>query len=311
MSPRFRSLTPDDQRSKEDEISIDMARFEAELAASIATIDSVSRRTPLPPKNVEGDELLSRFPPLDPTDFGTPVAPSPQSPERPVAPEAPAPTTEEVDLLTELRLAAEEKVAEDSAIEEENRARIERADAVMRDFYAFLIEFSGHLNKIRPAVPHVFRPIPNIELSGLRWIESSVDYRTNGGTEISPLDSISLRYTLSANDNVRVEKLPQHAVAYQDELRRIGLRFSATEKRGGRGMVEQVDFLIEREISVSLLFKVDWENEVIQLRTRNFTGLGHDVYKTNVSDFDRALLDALGRYILGRPSRLFERLIKE
>lgn len=327
MSTRFRPLTPENERSKDDEILIDLERFEAELAESIARLGgNPPTDAPLPPRDVGANEPMSRFPPLAqpataPQRPAAAVPPAPSATARPAvapqAPAAPAPAqsataaSSSLDLLSELRLAVKEKVSENNVVEADKKARIARTDHAMRMLFRYLGEFSGHLDEIQPALSQTFRPLPNIELSALRWSESFIDYRTNGGTEISPLDSISLRYKLSAGDRVLVSKLPNHAPAYVDELKRVGLSYTTSEKRGVKGLTEQIDFAVERALTVTLLFKAHPEREVIELRARNFTGLGHTHYTVNAADIDQSLLDELGKHILGRPNQLFQRLIKE
>ena len=313
MMSRFRSLTPDGERPKEDDISIDLAKFEAELNASIAKFDGKALPD-APPPPTPGAEEADELPPLDLPDprdaaLASPPATTPAPP--PAAPPTLATTTGAgFDLLSELRQAVQEKAVATQSIEQERKSRIARTEKAMRGLYRYLVEFSGHLNKIQPALPQVFRPLPNLELAGLRWTESFIDYRTAGGTETSPLDSVSLRYTLNAGNSIRVEKLSNYAPAYLEELKRVGLRFTTTEKRGSRGLVEQIDFNVERAIVVSLLFKADSDHETVAVQARNLTGLGHTSYVIAVEHLDQGMLDELGKHILGRPSQLFQRLIK-
>lgn len=323
MSPRFRSLTPDTERKKEDEISIDLARFEAELNASMARLDGKPRRAAPPPPAAVAGKSANDFPPLDlsepkvpaasPTSLTTPATPGAPPVAKPPAGVAPPATTSRAgfDLLAELRQAAAEKTIAGEADEAQRKARVERTEIAMRGLFRYLGEFCSHLNKIQLALPQVFRPLPNVELAGLHWAESSLDYRTDGGTETSPLDTVSLRYTLSAGDRIQVEKLPNYAAAYLEELKRVGLRYTVADKRSSRGMVEQTVFSVERAIVVTLLFKADSRQETIAVQARNFTGLGYATYRIKVTDLDQATLDQLGLHILGRPSQLFQRLIKE
>lgn len=307
MTSRFRSLTPDAERKKEDEISIDLARFEEELNASIARVDG-KPRPEAPPAPPQG----ANEPALPPLDLPAPVPIAPPAPAAAGALKLPASQSQAgFDLLAELRQAAAEKTIASEADEAQRKARVERTEIAMRGLFRYLGEFCGHLNKIQPALPQVFRPLPNIELAGLHWAESSLDYRTDGGTEISPLDTVSLRYTLSGGDRILVEKLPNYAPAYLEELKRVGLRYTATEKRSSRGLVESTVFSVDRAIVVTLLFKADSRQETIALQARNFTGLGHAGYRIKVADLDQATLDQLGLQILGRPSQLFQRLIRE
>ena len=328
MSTRFRPLTPEGESNKDDEILIDLERFEAELAISIARLGG---GLPPDPRDVKDTEPLSRFPSLDQPLGDTPAvaAPSlpkasaavspaaapPAPPRLPVSQASAATTTTAapasgLDLLSELRLAAEVKIAANNDAETEKKERAARTNHAMRMLFRYFGEFSGHLDKIQPALPQTFRPLPNIELSGLHWTESFIDYRTDGGTEISPLDSISLRYKLSAGNSVLIEKLSAHAPAFLEEVKRVGLSYTTTEIRGTRGLVEQVNFSVARAISVSLLFKAHPEREIIDVQARNFNGLGSTHYTLQVSDIDQPLLDDFGKHILGRPSQLFSRLRK-
>ena len=321
---RFRTLTPDDERRKEDEITIDLERFESELNASIARLNSPSVTPPSVGTASMGSPPAPSLPTLTPPSALTAAPAVPVAATAPTAPGHATIATSGVstpiraahaddtgyDLLSELRQAAEEKTVAVQSHEAERQARIDRTEKGMRRLFRYLIEFSGHLNKIQPALPQVFRPLPNIELSSLHWTESSVDYRTLGGTEISPLDTVTLRYTLSAGSIVRIERLPNHAPAYHEELKRVGLRYTVSEKRGSRGLVEQVDFLIERSINVVLLFKAHPDQETVSLEARNLNGLNRDTYRIAVDTIDSPMLDELGRHILGRPGKLFEHLTK-
>lgn len=335
----FRPLTPDGERNEADEISIDLERFEAELAATMAAFDAKSGHKPSPEKSAE---LKAAVGPLDlpepraprspavaprqtpePASSPAPAVVSPASataatPAKPAnagtgtAPEFPTinETASGIDLLSELRIAAEQKAKQNTAADIGRKIRAECTETAMRRMRKYLSEISGHLNKIQPPVPQYFRPLPNVELSAMHWEESFIDFRTLGGTEISPLETLSLRYTLSTGKQLRVEKLPNFAPAYHEELKRVGLRFTATEQRSSRGMVEQVNFLIDRAISVSLQFKAKPETQTISLHTRNFVALSGAYYLIDAADVDQEFLDALGNQMLGRANDLFERMIK-
>jgi hypothetical protein len=245
---------------------------------------------------------------FDFSDFTLP--PGASTPVKPAAAPPALPPESGLDLLSELRRAAQEKAAEKTSDELGRQGRVHTADRAMRKLFKYFSEFARHLDEIRAPVPRVHRPLPGIVLESLCWSDSFVDYRTNGGTEISPYDTVSLRYTLSAGDTIVIEKLPNHAPAFLEEVKRVGLKHTVVEVRGAKGMVETVQFNIPREVSVSLLFKADPEREVIHLRTRHFVELGSETYTMPVDVVEQAWLDELGKQILGRPSRIFERLVR-
>lgn len=323
MTSRFRPLSPDDEKRPEDQIMIDLDRFEAELAATIARFDARQPgESAIPPRDIRLNEPLSRLPD---GVLANPAAPSPPddrtsqasaTPAPPVAttlpPTAAAPPLPGLDLLSELRLVAEEKIARATTAEADRKAGVERCDLAMRRLFKYLAEFAGHLDKIQPPLPQVYRsPLPGIELNGLRWLDSFIDYRTDGGTETSPLDSISLRYTLGTGKPVSIDKLPNHASAYLEELKRFGLRYQTVEHRGSKGLTERVEFRVEPSLTVSLLFKAAPDAGTILIKTRHLTSypeFGFTEYRLAVAEIDQALLDELGKHILGRPNHLLQHL---
>lgn len=292
------------------------AEFKAQLEASLKDFDAAAAlQIDSPPRRTVTPEALPNpFPELAPPDLIEPPGALAQTSRKPKQSRSELPNSphnaslDGLDLLSELRQAARTHEAESQSAEAALQARVERADQALRQLFRYLIELTGHLNKIRPLVPRQFRPLPNIELSELHWSESFVDYRTRGGTEISPFESVSLRYTISAGTHIPVSKLPNYANAWHDELKRVGLRYTATEQRGTRGLVEQINFQVAREVSVSLSFHADPATERIELRTRNFTELSSETYFLPVSHLDQHWLDELGKHILGRPNRLLSTL---
>jgi len=333
MSSRFRTLTPDAEQHPDDQISIDLDRFEAELAATIAKFDARQPGVPtMPPRDLTLNEPLSRLPdglfasPAAPARQGDPAtatdtAPGPAAAPPPALRSAPdagpsGHTTPPpgLDLLSELRLVAEEKATQESNAEADRKARVEHCDLAMRRLFKYLAEFAGHLDKIQPPLPQTFRsPLPGIELSALRWLDSFIDYRTNGGTETSPLDSISFRYMLGTGKPVSIEKLPNHAGAYLEELKRFGLRYQMIEHRGSKGMTERVEFRVEPSLTVSLLFKAVPDSGEILLKTRHLTSYPEfdlTEYRLAAAEVNQTLLDELGKHILGRQNHLLQHIKK-
>lgn len=275
--------------------------FEQELVASLAAFDAslaLRAETP-PPRNLADNEPLSRFP--------SDVEALLNANKHPGSAPAPA-TTGASNLLAELRQAADEKVNRGASVAREQKEREERMAAAMKRLYSYLNELICHLDKIRPILPHVLRPLPQVEFSALQWRESFADYRTAGGLETSPIDSFSIRYTLAADGQIVLSRLPNHAPVLQDNLVMLGLRYGFREKRNDRGAVQEVIFGVEREVKVSLLFKGQAEQERVVIRGRNFSTFGPSIYAVPVCDVDDGLLEDFGKYLLGRPNKLLSRL---
>lgn len=301
--------TPNQDKSfGSSEETADVARsledFEQELAASLANFDaSVALRSETPPpKDLADNEPLSRFP----ADVEALLNESNHSslPMDRVA----AASNGASGLLAELRQAADEKASRGATVAREQKEREERMANAMKRLYTYLNELICHLDKIKPVLPHVLRPLPQVEFNSLQWRESFADYRTAGGLETSPLDSFSIRYTLAADGQVELSRLPNHAQALQDELVMLGLRYGFREKKNDRGAVQEVIFGVEKEVKISLLFKGQIEQERIVIRGRNFSAFGPSIFAVQVRNVDDGLLEDFGKYLLGRPNKLLSRL---
>ena len=223
-------------------------------------------------------------------------------------PGSPAPATGGADLLSELRRQAAQQSATQSTAAEVTQAKIRATDQALRKLFKYLVEYCRHLDTLKPATTRSHRPLPGVELSGLCWTESHVDFRTSGGTEASPYDVVMLRYTLSNGRSVVLEKLPHVTATFHDELKRHGLMYQARDVRSPKGLTSHTEFEIPLEIKVSLLFKAEPEQGVIHLRTRNLVELKSENYNVTTDSLDATWLNELGKFILERPNMLFASL---
>lgn len=301
---------------RQSAISRTAAEIEAMEAELLASIEAFSARDALPTedlpqKSQEQYGPLSRFPEIvpDSAQAARHVPEPPQPAPRPEMPPPPAAATEAPgDLLAELREAASQAITED---EQEARRRAEKDKAMgvaMRQIFDYVNELARHLDTLKPQVSHLYRLSPQIQFAGLHWSDSFVDYRTLGNSEYANLDSVSLRFTLASEQSVTVVPPANQVARLQDELVQVGIRYSMTDRKNDRGAVEAVEFHLTQEVKVSLLFKAQTEMDRIVIRGRNFRGFGPAAYALAPAEVNKAMLDELGRFLIGRPSRIFSHL---
>lgn len=297
-----------------DPTTAELEAMEVELLAGILAFSAHSARpvalpeelqapvVPVPENSVVAAPPAVAAPPSTPPPLPKAATP-PAAP--PPAPSDGAPGGSGIDLLSELRQAAAQAESEDEVDAKELAERKKRMAKAMRQIFDYLSEFTRHVDTLKPDVPHVFRLSPQIQIGGLAWSGSFVDFRRVSNSEFADLDSVSMRVTLASAQTLAVVAPPHLAVRQEDELAQVGLKYVATDRKNPRGGIEAVDFEVRQEISVVMEFKADVEQDQIVIRGRNFRGFGRVAYAVAVTEVNKAMLDELGRYLIGRPSRIF------
>lgn len=298
-----------------DDFSRTTAELEAMEVDLLAGILALSAHSAQPIQNFTGNMDEPCEPRLDPVpvpqtvvNSAPPAAANPPPtqaqaphPERPPA----APSDRSIDLLAELRKAASQVKSEGEFDARRQAERKKLMGTAMRQIFDYLNEFARHLDTLKPEVSHVYRLSPQIQLSGLSWTSSFVDYRRVGNAEHGYPDSVSLRFTLASERGLAVMSPPHLSPRLEDELSQVGLRYAMTDRKNQRGGIEAVEFTVSQEVKVSLLFKAEVDDDEIIIRGHNFRGFGRAAYVVAPTAVSRAMLDELGRFLIGRSSEIF------
>lgn len=226
----------------------------------------------------------------------------------PAAPVASPSATRGSSLLDELRDAARDRTQREVADDSDRKAREARLNKRLRSLFRYLTEFCRHLDTIKLAVPATYWLNPQTPLTGLHWKDSFVDSRLANLTDTAPLVLVQVRYTLAADGLVVIGRDIAHSGVFQNELTAMDMNYSVRDQRSAAGKLVAQDFLIERQVRVTLSVVPDYEAGTITLRARNFTDFGTVDYVCRSELLDEEFFEELGRQILGRPSRLMQML---
>lgn len=237
----------------------------------------------------------------------TPTA-APPSPPTAAPATAPAAARESSRLLDELREAARERSQREIADDSERKAREARLNKRMRGLFQYLTEFCRHLDTIKLPVPATYWLNAQTPLTGLHWKDSFVDSRLASLSDTAPLVLVQVRYSLAADGVIVIGRDIAHSGVFQNELTAMDMNYTVRDQRSAAGKLVAQDFLIEREVRVTLSAVPDYETGTVALRARNFTDFGVVDYTCHSELLDEEFFEELGRQILGRPSRLLQLL---
>lgn len=218
------------------------------------------------------------------------------------------PTAKPASLLDELRDAARERSQKVVDDDRERREREARLDRQMRDFFRYLTEFCRHLDTIKLPVPATYRLNPQTPIDQLHWQDSFVDSRSASLSETAPLALIQLRYTLAADGLIVIGRDIAHSGVFQNELSAMDMSYTVRDQRNPVGKLVAQEFLIERQVRVTIAITPDYESDTLSIRTRNFVGFGTVDFSCGAERLGKEFFDEFGKQIIGRPSTLMQQL---
>lgn len=313
--------------------------LDAEAAALLADIDAFdmeaarrrvreidSRHKALPPSQISFPDIpatppkgiggLGELQP-DPRQVSSPaVAPVRVPPESagPASRNAHSPRRNEVresGLLDQLRDEVSRRqsmVTGEAERIEQARARLDRQ---LRSIFDYLHDLSSQLNYLKPEIDRVYYFLDaNDAFRNLSWVEGFADFRTQAEKEGGRIERVILAYTLKGAGQRVVERAGLGVDRLRQVLFDLGLKFECRERRNRQREVEQGWFTVLDEISVQVVLRADFDNETVVVESRNLERLGYAQCVIGPHSIGRAMLDDLGRLILGRENNFRSHLIR-
>jgi hypothetical protein len=180
---------------------------------------------------------------------------------------------------------------------------VQVVEDAMRRSFSFLDEVLQHLKVIKPANPVVYR-LPGIgDLRDLAYGDSFVSYRTKRVVDKDYCDRIELFIVWSAADDLVVERdMPAAAEQVRNLLWRANVRFSEDSEYGPNGNVLLTRFTIPRSVRMAITLRPDYVERRLVVIAKNLLRTGADDFAFPAQACDDALLDDLGRLLIGQPS---------
>jgi hypothetical protein len=176
-------------------------------------------------------------------------------------------------------------------------------DESLKYIFFYLHDLVQQLNTLKPEIPRTYVLIDNLALADLAWQEGFADYRTQSQSAGAMMELVTFTFQLTGAKTLVVERDGSVAERFRSALFDYGLKFSCQEFKNERRYVERAEFKISSQLSVSLRWRADFERGVLVFETRNFERLGISLFNVKPSAIDFALLEELGKLVLGQSSR--------
>jgi hypothetical protein len=125
------------------------------------------------------------------------------------------------------------------------------------------------------------------------------------------LESVSCSYRLAGEEEALViEREGGAANAFRQRLFDFNLKVKVKEFRLENYFLERARFIIMPEVRVSIRWEMDCNNGLLVVQTHNLERLGSNRYILPPEKVTPALLDELGRLILGQSHRFSQHVYR-
>lgn len=291
------------KRERKPMVVSDIEALEASLLADIETfdLDAAERRARLEQSASAIAEMTDHqleYPEILPAPL--PCVPKVAVAEVPV--QAPMPEVQSGGLLGRLRQQAEQHRRQEKVLSIERTASNHLIDEALKYIFFYLHDLVQQLNTLKPEIPRTYPLADNLQLADLVWQEGFADYRTQSQSAGAMMELVTFSYQLAANKPLVVERDGPVVERFRSMLFDCGLKYSCKEFKNERHYLERAEFQISSQLSVSVRWRADFERGVLVFETRNFERLGVSLFNVKPGAVDFALLEELGKLVLGQNS---------
>jgi hypothetical protein len=165
--------------------------------------------------------------------------------------------------------------------------------------FSYLHDLSQQLNVIKPVIPRSYLITEDYEFKNLAWQQGFVDYRTLPQSSGNTVGAVSFNYHLIGKEPLTIEREGGVADAFRQRLFDSNLSVKVKEFRLENYFLERARFTIAPEIRVSIRWEMDPHNGLLVIQANNLERLGFNRYILPSEKVTPALLDELGRTVLG------------
>ena len=274
----------------------------AALMADIAAFDIESARLRVQAMDARHSGLRvssTLFPDVPPDAAFPPVRVA----DTPSAPQA-APLRVSGGLLDQLKGEVVSRQQEANDASRQVDAEREELDRRLRGVFEYFHDLTTQLNYLKPAVARSYFFLDSDDaFRNLAWLEGFSDFRTQAEREGGHIERVTLGYTLKGPGARNLERLGSGVERLRQLLFDLGLKFECRERRNRQRELEHGAFTVADEISVLVVWRVDFDNHVIVMESRNLERLGYASCTLSPESIGAAMLDEFGRLMLGRENR--------
>lgn len=202
------------------------------------------------------------------------------------------------DLKKQAELVKSQQVSQQSLLQD----RLVAVEARMKQAFQYMHELLKQLAVLKPENPMVFTVPGVVELKGLKFQESFIDYRKSRVAETDVFDVISFYIKWSIPERIEVERdMPGPAQKVRDALFASGLKFQEEEVRSARGTMTGWKFSIDPGLVTDVNIRADREQGCILIRGKNLLRLSIDDFAVPAGELDETMLESFAATLLGQP----------
>ena len=188
---------------------------------------------------------------------------------------------------------------------EDRQARSQRLNDSLARIFKFLNTLATHANKVEPAIARIYTLDAKTVYKDLVCRNASADIRKQEISDSALYDYVAFGLNLCTPHPVVCVRTWLHLEELKRELHnlRIGI-LNDEDLDGKKAKQEWVQVRLAQQIPVQMKFQANYAKFCIEIASRNLGTFGTASYRLNPEEVTQAMLDDLGRYIIGRADRL-------
>lgn len=169
----------------------------------------------------------------------------------------------------------------------------------------FLVPFAKHVNNLEPTINRIYSLGAKSEFTNLKWSKALVDSRKLSLSENAHLAFVTFRLKLHSTEPVVIKRPANQFEALKKELQNLRLRtledLDVIQKSPKQ---EWLEVQLESMVPVQITFKGNYDLGKVKVLTRNLADFGLSSFTLDPDEVTPALMDDLGRYLIGRSDKL-------
>lgn len=232
-------------------------------------------------------------------------APPPEPEALPVMLEQQEDATFSSGLLDELAQEADDRLSAHQTGEQLAHMQAQRMNMALEQIARFFVAFVRHANNAAPAIPLGYRLDARTVFDRLKWHGALVDFRKQSLSAEALLDYVAFSVRYCTPEAVTVMRPWNQLDALKKELGRLGLRVLDEDDLDARkAKQEWLQARLTPEVPVQIEFRGNYPAGVIEVQCRNLNSFSVAAYRLDPAAVSAALMDDVGRVLLGRSANL-------
>jgi hypothetical protein len=215
--------------------------------------------------------------------------------------------------LAELANEATQKLEAKRSLQQDRQQINQSVNDALTRCFKFFNAFSNHLNTIEPEVPRVYALDGKSQFSGLKWKNSMAEFRKQSLADDALLDHVYFQVRLIAAEPVVVTRRWESFEELRKDVDAFGLRSREDLIELWRNRSQKATFQVtlEPEFVVWARFRGNYVDGAIEIECYNLDGFGLMRGRLSPELLQQAVLEGVGRFLIGRSPALPQEMVLE